>query len=160
MCSSDLGMNTLVLGEVTSTGSTAADATINQQLYAEFGSHLKTTREFVSSGVNATGYNRFGSATGCASNWAWISVQAILMSEVEVYGTNVWSSSGYDTGNANLQLPLFAFSKQAQYNRSAYWWLKNIASADGFCLANGYGDASYDVAGHTYRCVRPRFIIA
>ena len=62
-------MNTLVLGEVTSTGSTAADATINQQLYAEFGSHLKTTRELVSESINATGYNRFGSATGCASSW-------------------------------------------------------------------------------------------
>ena len=75
-------MNTLVLGEVTSTGSTAADATINQQLYAEFGSHLKTTRELVSNALNATGYNRFGSATGCASNWVWISAQSILMSEV------------------------------------------------------------------------------
>ena len=48
-------MNTLVLGEVTSTGSTAADATINQQLYAEFGAHLKTTRELVSNAINANG---------------------------------------------------------------------------------------------------------
>lgn len=40
-------MNTLVLGDVVSAGSTAADATINQQLYAEFGAHLKTTRELV-----------------------------------------------------------------------------------------------------------------
>lgn len=153
-------MNTLVLGEVTSTGSTAADATINQQLYAEFGSHLKTTRELVSNAINATGYNRFGSATGCASNWEWISAQAILMSEIEVYGSIVWSSSGYDIGNANRQLPLFAFSKQAQNNRSAYWWLKDIASADNFCYADGYGDATYDSAGLAYSYVRPRFIIA
>ena len=107
-------MNTLVLGDVVSTGSTAADATINQQLYAEFGSHLKTTREHVSSAMNPTGYNRYGSATGCASNWDWISAQAILMSEVEVYGSIVWSSTGFDTGTAIRQLPLFAFSKQAQ----------------------------------------------
>ena len=153
-------MNTLVLGEVTSTGSTAADATINQQLYAEFGSHLKTTRELMSNELNATGYNRFGSATGCASDWAWISAQAILMSEVEVYGATVWSSSGYDTGNANVQLPLFAFSKQAQNNRSAYWWLKNIASAAIFCFAGSYGDASTGDASDAGRCVRPRFIIA
>ena len=153
-------MNTLVLGEVTSTGSTAADATINQQLYAEFGSHLKTTRELVSNAVNATGYNRFGSATGCASNWEWINAQAILMSEVEVYGATVWSSSGYDTGNANVQLPLFAFSKQAQNNRSAYWWLKDIASAVTFCYASNSGNASDDIAGNASRCVRPRFIIA
>ena len=153
-------MNTLVLGEVTSTGSTAADATINQQLYAEFGSHLKTTRELVSNAVNATGYNRFGSATGCASNWAWTSAQAILMSEGEVYGATVWGSSGYDTGNANVQLPLFAFSKQAQNNHSAYWWLKSIASAARFCDAGLIGNANHDSASDVSRCVRPRFIIA
>lgn len=153
-------MNTLVLGEVTSTGSTAADATINQQLYAEFGSHLKTTRELVSNAINATGYNRFGSATGCASVWEWISAQAILMSEIEAYGSIAWSSAGYDTGNANRQLPLFAFSKQAQNNRSAYWWLKDIASAAIFCYASGGGDASYAYASYAYACVRPRFIIA
>src|SRR5574344_1386067 len=76
-------MNMLTLGEVVSAGSTAADATINQQLYAEFGSHLKTTSELVSNAINATGYNRFGSATGCSSGIDWISAQAILMSEIE-----------------------------------------------------------------------------
>ena len=153
-------MNTLVLGEVTSTGSTAADATINQQLYAEFGSHLKTTRELVSNAINSTGYNRYGSATGCASNWEWISAQAILMSEVEVYGSIVWSSSGYDTGNASRQLPLFAFSKQAQNDRTAYWWLKDIASAAYFCLADDDGHANSDNASVADSYVRPRFIIA
>lgn len=153
-------MNTLVLGEVTSTGSTAADATINQQLYAEFGSHLKTTRELVSNAINATGYNRFESATGCASNWEWISAQAILMSEIEAYGSIAWSSAGYDTGNANRQLPLFAFSKQAQNNHSAYWWLKDIASAAHFCSASGSGYAGCNGASDAGYCVRPRFIIA
>lgn len=152
-------MNTLVLGDVVSAGSTAADATINQQLYAEFGAHLKTTRELVSNAINATGYNRFGSATGCASNWEWISAQAILMSEVEAYGSIAWSSSGYDTGNANRQLPLFAFSKQAQNNRSGYWWLKDIASAANFCLADSCGYSDYRGASGAYSCVRPRFIL-
>ena len=153
-------MNTLVMGEVTSTGSTAADATINQQLYAEFGSHLKTTRELVTYLINATGYNRFGSATGCANNWTWISAQAILMSEVEVYGATVWSSSGFDTGTANRQLPLFAFSKQAQNNRTAYYWLKDVASAEFFCVAYYDGGAGRVGAGYADNCVRPRFIIA
>ena len=153
-------MNTLVLGEATSTGSTAADATINQQLYAEFGSHLKTTRELVSNAINATGYNRFGSAMGCASDWEWISAQAILISEIEAYGSIAWSSAGYDTGNANRQLPLFAFSKQAQNNRSAYWWLKDIASSARFCFAYDSGYAGTSSAGDADGYVRPRFIIA
>ena len=153
-------LNTLTLGEVASTGSTATDATINQQLYAEFGSHLKTTRELVSNAVNATGYNRFGSATGCASGTEYISAQAILMSEIEVYGSIVWSSSGYDTGNANRQLPLFAFSKQAQNNHLSYFWLKDVASAAWFCVADIAGDADYSNASDELACVRPRFIIA
>lgn len=153
-------MNTLVLGGVTSTGSTAADATINQQLYAEFGAHLKTTRELVTKAINATGYNRFGSANGCASNWEWISAQAILMSEIEVYGSIAWSSAGYDTGNANRQLPLFAFSKQAQNNKTAYYWLKDVASASHFCYADNYGFSSYTGASNADFYVRPRFTLA
>lgn len=152
-------MNTLVLGDVVSAGSTAADATINQQLYAEFGAHLKTTRELVTNAINAAGYNRFGSATGCASNWEWISAQAILMSEVEAYGSIAWSSSGYDTGNANRQLPLFAFSKQAQNNHSAYYWLKDIASAAHFCNAYNDGHSRYSDASYAHAYVRPRFIL-
>ena len=148
------------MSEVTSTGSTAACATINQQLYAEVGSHLKTTRELVSNEVNATGYNRFGSATGCANNWEWISAQAILMSEVEVYGTTVWSSSGYDTGNANRQLPLFAFSKQAQNNHTAWYWIKDVSSAANFCIADNNGGYGGYGAGTANGYVRPRFIIA
>ena len=152
-------MNTLTIGAVVSAGSTASDATINQQLYAEFGAHLKTTRELVSNAINATGYNRLGSATGCTSNWEWISAQAILMSEIEAYGSTVWSSSGYDTGNANRQLPLFAFSKQAQNTRSAYYWLKDLASAAYFCYARGNGNGYYYDASYTSNHVRPRFIL-
>ena len=152
-------MNTLVLGGVVSAGSTAADATINQQLYAEFGAHLKTTREVVTKAINATGYNRFGSATGCASDWEWMSAQAILMSETECYGSIEWSSSGYDIGNANRQLPLFAFSKQAQNNYSAYYWLKDIASAVYFCYAGNNGVSNCGTANGAHYNVRPRFIL-
>lgn len=155
-------MNTTTIGAVASSGSTAADATINQQLYAEFGSHLKTTRELVSNTLNASGINRFGGGSdlGCSSNWEWISAQAVLMSEVEVYGATVWSSSGYDIGNANIQLPLFAFSKQAQNNRTAYYWLKAVASAGSFCYVRTMGSCGYDGASAADDFVRPRFILA
>ena len=76
-------MNTTTIGAVASSGSTSSTATINQQLYAEFGTHLKTVRELISNSSNSSGYNRFGSATGCSNGWAWMDVQAVLMSEVE-----------------------------------------------------------------------------
>lgn len=153
-------MFTDTIGEVATSGSTATTASINQQLYAEFGSHLKTTRELVSNGMNASGYNRFGTATGCASSWEWTSVQAVLMSEIEVYGTTVWSSSGYDTGSACRQLALFQHSELARNNRSSYYWLKDIASATRFCVAHNPGYADCIGANFAQFCVRPRFIIA
>ena len=153
-------MNTAVLGAVVSAGSTASGATINQQLYAEFGSHLKTTRELVSNSINTTGYNRFGVNNGCSNNWEWISAQAILMSEIEVYGSTVWSSSGYDTGNANHQFELFANSKEAINNRSSWYWLKDIASSAYWCNCNDYGLSRYHDASKAGGYVRPRFVLA
>lgn len=152
-------MNTSILGAVTSSGSTAGDATINQQLYAEFGSHLKTTRELCSNGVNESGYNRFGSNTGCSNSWAWGNFQAILMSEIEVYGSTVWSSSGYDTGNAKMQMPLFTHNRQAMNNRSKWYWLKDMASGAHFCTCDVDGGASFSHAGNVWGSVRPRFVI-
>lgn len=153
-------MNKSIIGAVATSGSTESGATINQQLYAEFGSHLKTTRELLSTSVNATGYNRYGSNTGCSNNWAWTSVQAVLMSEVEVYGSTVWSSSGYDTGNASRQFELFAQSKTAINNRSSWYWLKDVASSTIFCGSFDYGSARYNVASDIWGCVRPRFVLA
>lgn len=152
-------MNATTIGAVASSGSTATDATINQQLYAEFGTHLKTIRALLSNSINTSGVNRYGTADGCSNNWAWTSVQAVLLSEIECYGSIVWSSSGYDTGEANKQLPLFAYSESARNNRSAYYWLKDVASAVRFCFSNNTGASySYNASNANYY-VRPRFVI-
>lgn len=153
-------MNTTVLGAVATSGSTTADATINQQLYAEFGAHLKKTRELVTNKINATGVNRYGTANGCTNGWEWIDAQAILMSEVELYGSIVWSSAAWDTGNANHQFELFANSKSAINDRSAWCWLKDVASASEFCRCSSYGSSHCDGAGNADGYVRPRFVIA
>lgn len=153
-------MNTKVLGAIATAGSTASDATINQQLYAEFGTHLKKTRELVTNKINATGISRYGSNNGCSNGYEWIDAQAILMSEVELYGSIVWSSSGFDTGNANHQFELFANSKSAINNRSSWYWLKDVVSASEFCICNSVGDANYNGASYANGIVRPRFVIA
>ena len=152
-------MNTKVIGAVATAGSTAAEATINQQLFAEFGSHLKTTRELITNSINTAGTNRLGATTGCSNNYEWLSMQAVLMSEIEVYGSCVFSSSGYDTGTANHQLELFANSNLAINNRSARYWLKDAASATDFCICYSDGHAGYDSAIYATDHVRPRFII-
>lgn len=155
-------MHTTTIGEVVSAGSTATGATINQQLFAEFsGSHplkLKTTRELLTNQMTATLVNRLGSADGASSGWAWTSVQACLMSEVEVYGSTVFSSSGYDVGSGCLQLPLFR-EKRALNNRGSYWWLRAVASSAYFCYVHSNGRANYSGASGTGAYVRPRFVL-
>ena len=153
-------MDQSVLGAVVSEGSTESGATINQQLYAEFGSHLKTTDELLSNSINETGTNRFGTANGCSNNWAWSMRQAVLMSEIEVYGSTVWSSSGYDTGIAKMQLPLFTHSREALNNWTLWYCLKDVASSDSFCVCNDNGSARYSGAGNKWNGVRPRFILS
>ena len=153
-------MNQSVLGPVVTEGSIATEATINQQLYYIFGSHLKTIKSLLATAMSSSLYNRFGSAGGASSGWGWQSVQTRLMSEIEVYGSTVWSSSGYDTGDANHQFELFRFSKSAVNNRSAYYWLKDAASSSYFCYCNGSGISDYFAATGGNCCVRPCFVLS
>ena len=154
-------MHTTVLGSVVTTDPSSAGNTdsINKQLRYEFGSHLKTTRELLSNAITATLYNRFGSAGGASSNWAWADCQAVLMSEIECYGSIVWSSSGFDTGNANHWLPAFQ-RNIIRNNRTAYYWLKDVVSSARFAGAGTNGDSNYHGASAAYTFVRPRFVIA
>lgn len=152
-------MQTETLGGAVSTGSTASGATVSQQLYAEFGEHLKTTRELLSNSVGASLTNRFGEAGGASNNWGWYSCQACLMSEVEVYGAAVCSSSVYDTGTGCSRLPLFSFSKKAVNNRSSYYWLKDAAGNTSFCFVPASGMSYSSAASHVSYYVRPRFVL-
>ena len=153
-------MNQSVLGPVVTEGSIATGATINQQLYYIFGSHLKTIRSLLATSISSSLYNRFGSAGGASSGWGWQSVQTRLMSEIEVYGSIAWSSSGYDTGDANHQFELFRFSKSAVNNRSAYYWLKDAASSSDFCFCSDDGNSGCSNATRGNCCVRPCFVLS
>lgn len=153
-------MHTTVLGSVVTSDPTSAGNTdsINKQLRYEFGSHLKVTRELLTNAMTASLYNRYGSAGGASSNWAWYDCQAVLMSEVECYGSIVWSSSGFDTGNANHWL--FDQSNIARNNRTAYYWLKDVVSSASFAYARGSGYSDNYGASYATSFVRPRFVLA
>ena len=149
-------MNKTIIGAPATAGN--PNGTINEQLYNIFGSHLQTYRELVSSAMDPARYNRFGQATGASSSWEWIEVQAILMSEIEVYGSVVWGSSGYDIGTAKNQLPIFRLNTADLIN-SEYYWLRDVASAEYFCSVGDSGLAIYFSADDGY-FLRPRFVIA
>ena len=84
------------------------------------------------------------------------------MSEVNVYGTTVWSSSGYDTGIDNHQYAIFQLKPEfinSYENARFHYWLKSVSGATQFAGVGGWGD-SYGVWSASYvHGVRPRFLI-
>ena len=105
--------------------------------------HLYAHGKLMGNAINETGYNRFGNATGCTSGWAWKENCYIsALTEAQVYGGDHWSSSGYDTGEANTLLPVFSEYKHTEIFKNEYAWLRNVSSASRACCASGLGYAN------------------
>lgn len=110
--------------------------------------NLISHNKLLSNAVNTNGYNKFGEASGCASGWTWEDTKICALSEVQVYGAAIWSSSGYDTGEACRQLEVFQKYSHTEIFGNEYPWLRDVVSASGaaYCGRDGYADnftASY-----------------
>ena len=113
--------------------------------------NLLAHSKLLTNAVNATGINRYGEATGCSSSWGWVSDQYIsALSEVQVYGGTVWSSSGYDTGEACRQLEVFQRYSHTEIFGGEYTWLRDVVSASYAAFASGAGYAHGDTASGAY----------
>lgn len=113
--------------------------------------HLYAHKKLYSTAVGTTLYNRLGSASGASNNWAWSDNQYIAaLSEVQVYGSIVWSSSGYDTGEADQQLEVFKHFKHTDIFGNEYPWLRDVVSSSCAAFASSYGYAYYDSASYAY----------
>lgn len=102
--------------------------------------YLESTNSFssVTDGVTYT--------TGC---------NLVLPSEMEVYGTLVYSSSKFDMISGAEQLPIFKFSTFSDAFSS---WLRNVYDSECFCLAAG-GLNAFCLSALVQYCCRPRFFI-
>ena len=123
---------------------------------------MLTYRAFHSSGMNGVGVNRFGEAAGVASEKKIVSRKIDLMSEINVYGVSIWSSSGFDVGLDNQQFSLFRLKpelKNATLNGTYYnYWLKDIANKFGFVFSGGWGESEYANASAEL-AIRPSFLL-
>ena len=123
-------------------------------------SHLVKYRDLfvnsISTDVASSGYSGW---KGVSNNFEWRDTTVRLCSEVDVYGATVFSSSGYDVGFANVQLPLFALNPalRVEANRT-WWWLSSVSRSDTFCFVGDTGHSSSDWASDVIG-VRPRFLI-
>ena len=115
--------------------------TVVSNLQTVLGTHLLKRYALLSNAVDTTRSNMFGNAGGASSSWEWTEVYATLPSEVQIYGSTIWSSSGYDTGEACMKLPVFNFINHVQFSRWTFW-LRGVASSSNFCSANYNGVAN------------------
>ena len=129
----------------------ASGGAIATGLQSIFGSNLLTSSELICTANNTSG-------TG--TSWGWQTVYAVLPSEVETYGSNVWGPAGYDGGmDSRGQLPLFRLKPSMISTRSFDLWLRSLGgSASWFAIVNSGGYASSYTASSSYG-IRPRFLI-
>ena len=123
-----------------------------------FYGHIISQRELLSNATGSVASTGYTGWAGASCDWAWYDTNLVLMSEMEVYGAPVFSSSGFDTGN-NKQLPLFRLRPDmiAIFNRK-WFWLRSVLGSTDFCLAYYNGNAGNTNASFVGG-VRPRFLI-
>jgi hypothetical protein len=128
-------------------------------------SHIITHRSLLSSAVSTSGNSMAGAGlTGYASNWAWADTKLSLMSEIQLYGSNICSSSFYDTGERNTQFALFRLAPELMVaglgkgGSRQYYWLSAVAGSTHFASCTNSGDSTGYLASNA-RGVRPYFLI-
>ncbi len=141
-------------------------AYVGSKMYASGLNSAKTTiaNAFGSAHILSIRQYFQNSVTGNYENGgAWYDASVFLMSEINVYGGNVWKNivAGTNWPNNyqidNSQYPVFAFDKTMIHTRQDYW-LRDVACSSDFCFVGSYGDCA--AAGASYSLgVRPAFNI-
>ena len=137
--------------------STALPTVLTNYITPVFGNHIIEYRALLTNEINPYGYNRTGINNGCSTTNSWYSRKLDLMDECEVYGSVIYSSSGYDCGTAYPQLPLFALAPQYIPSDGEYW-LKDVSSSESYASVTASGMADKNWADSSAG-VRPRFFI-
>ncbi len=111
--------------------------------------HLVAHNMLMGTAVGSSLVNKFGSAWGATSRSEWQMNQYItLMTEAQIYGGTIWSSSGYDAGQANTKLAVFNLVRWNKFCENKHMWLRDVASRSDFCLTSRFGDAGHSGAGN------------
>lgn len=130
---------------------------------AAFGeSHVLKYGEILSNTLNATAASAAGGGwMGTTTSWAWTDVEVNIPNETMICGGHPHSSSRHDVGDWPQQLPLFAHKQYIGGDDRSWFWLRAVASASYFALADGYGAASARGASfaHAGGGIRPYFLL-
>ena len=132
--------------------------TVANNLKKALGNHLLSRRVLLSNSISDSAASMAGSGwTGCTNYWEWYDAYCTLLSEVQCYGSTVFSSSFYDVGEGYEKLPVFNFIHPVTFERNTFW-LRAIVTSILFANAGAYGHSGYNGASFSYG-VRPLIIV-
>ena len=150
---------------------TTAGAYVNSEMRTTNLADAKTIVNAAFGADNILGHREYmqnAVTDGYESAGAWVNADIELMSEIMVYGSNIFHNVKCGTALPNLytvnktQLALFRLDPSyiicknvAQTDRSN-WWLRDVVSATNFAFVDSYGVASSSGASNS-RGVRPAF---
>jgi len=116
--------------------------TVVKQLQTDFGSHLLTWNEYLTTGVDGD----------AANQGAFSPVQASMMNTVMYWGSpgkySTLASNGtnYNIGIETKQLPIMKLHTDEQKNGGQRVWLRDVSSASNFAYADDDGTESSNEA--------------
>lgn len=87
---------------------------------------------------------------GATTGWAWADSYCDLMSEVEIYGSTVWGSSGFDVGCQRDQLAMFKLAGYENFFPRMTIWLKAVVSSSVAASCGSDGLASSGAASRVF----------
>ena len=137
---------------------------LNTYVKPAFGSHVLTYNTLLTNSLNENTLSNAGAGfQGSSNGWGWYESQIDLMSEKNVYGADVASSSLFDTGIDNRQYAIFQLKPElintnGKGARFSYW-LKSVSGTTGFAAVAYNGHSDFAFASYSGYVVRPRFLI-
>ena len=128
-----------------------------KSLKTALNNHLLSHKTLLSNAINASTPSMAGAGlTGASSSWAWYDTELQLMTEQQLFGSGIWTSSAYDVGCDGEKLAVFNFVNGVQNGRD-YFWLRSVASSTNFAHCGSNGDAYYNSLSYA-RYVRPLIV--
>lgn len=115
-----------------------------------FDTHVLSQRCYITTSSDSTTY--------VSSAASFVSTYATLLTESQVYGYTVYSSSGLDVGEGYFKLPVFNFINPSEFGRKGFWLRSTAPYANSFCAYAVDGYPTYEVAT-TALGVRPMILI-
>ena len=121
--------------------------------------HLVKHKKSLTNSIKNNVINRLGASTGCSNNCEWKDEYISLMSEIQLFGSIIYSSSGFDTGEANEKLAIFNFIRPNKLFGSCDIWLRDVSSETDFSILSITGLATNGNANFNFVAPAPLILL-